>query len=393
MADYDAAEVRRVLKLHGHEVPERGKLSAANTGIYEQIIAEDGDYSGGVTTADFGLADPLIDMADIETGPAGAGDPAEEVTAERTPRGAGPRPAARARSLLQRGGDRGGGRRARPKRARTRHDWMPTGPVIERMWGELAWSARRLPPIQRIMAAQAPMVGVVLQDTARDTIFDRGLLQPIARGEEKLEAVNAVFGPLLWTTAIVRFGGFDVEPVLGGGGAPLLQDGQPVMRPVIDPHTGMPAWNDQTRVMIGGLRFSLMSWLRVGQRHAEEIIARAEELDELGDQADALIAFILSPPRPGQSFKDMQREARQRAGVFLHDEATGEPEDPGDAGGAAMPEPATPGHPARVAAALAVRDPGSFPYGPAPDPRTLGFLPPDPHTASQVVPRAPMPQA
>ena len=409
MSDHEPAEVRRVLKQRGHEVPARGVLSAANIALYEQIISEDGEYQGGVSAADFaapGSESPLPGMDDIDLGPAfddledqapgGAGDPGEERAEERTPRAAGGPPAgARARGFLR--GDRGGGGKARaPRRRRpkTKREWIPTGPLIERIWGEMAHAARKAPPLQRVMAAQAPMVGIVLQDATRGTIIDRGPLKWMARGEDRLEAVNATVGSLLWTAGIMRFGGFDVEPVTGADGRPVITEDGPLVRPVMDPETGLPAWNEFTQVMIGGLRLSLMSWLRVGQRHADEIIARAEELDELGDQADALIRFILSPPVPGQSFREMQREARQRAGVFLHGEADGQGDDDGgqgdELGGAADPAPAAAGHAPGAVVDLARR--GEHPYPPM-DPRTLGFTPPDAHVASQVVPRAPMPQA
>lgn len=407
MSDHEPAEVRRVLKLRGHEVPARGVLSAANIALYEQIISEDGTYQGGVTAADFdapGSEAPLPGMEDIDLaaelaaeleGEPAAGDQGEERAEERTPRGAGaPSAGARARGFLR--GDRGGGRAKRTRRrggGRARREWIPTGPMIERIWSELGHALRKAPPIQRVIAAQAPMVGVVLQDATRNTFVDRGVLQWMARGEDRIEAVNAVGGTLLWTAGIMRFGGFDVEPVMQDGRPVITEDG-PLVRPVVDPETGMPAWNEVTQVMIGGLRMSLMSWLRISQRHADEIIARAEQLDELAAQADALIRFILSPPVPGQSFRDMQREARQRAGVFLHGEASGEPagggEDQGEElGGAADPAPAAAGY-APGAVELARR--GEHPYPPM-DPRTMGFTPPDAHVASQVVPRAAMPQA
>lgn len=394
--DYDPAEIRRVLKEHGHDVPDKGKLSDANKALYADIKAG-GSYEGGVTLSDFDGADdpaPLPGMEDISVPPGALGqdppryaeDQAPELDAERTPRGAS---AGGARGLLgraRRPGRRargGGGGKSRPK-AKKPSEWVPTGPVVERFWGEMAWSMRKMPPLQRIMAAQAPMVGVTLQDATRDTFVDRIVMQRLARGEDRIEAVNAVFGPLFWTTMIIRFGGTELAPVLDAEtGMPVMTPAGPLVQPMRDEH-GAPVWNDQTKVMIGGLRLGLMSWLRVGQRRAEEIIARAEELDELGDQADALIAYILSPPKPGQSFRDMQAEARAAAGFY-----NGGPAAPAEGGASTASEPA----PAVPGAAVAVVPRGEHPYPPTPDPRTLSFLPPDPRMASQVVPRATMPQA
>jgi hypothetical protein len=401
--DPTAAEIRAFLRDRGQDVPERGNLSAEHRATYDRLVAEDqhdglfpvpeagpGDYEGGVTEADFPGADALEDSgggelaaAGIEAGPGRlAGDQAEELKPERPPR-----PAA--------GGPRGGrgrrARRAQPRNTRTRKaaDRIPAGPFIERLWTELAQAARKIPPIQRVMAAQAPMVGVVLGDAARGTFADP-VIQWAARGEERLEAVNGVFGPLLWTGLILRFGGFEVQPVMHEGRPVLLENGEPMVQPVIDPETGQPDWNDQTRVMIGGLRMSLMSWVRISQRHASEIIARAEEQEALGAQADALIAFILAPPTR-QSFRDMAREARQRTGVFLDDEAAGPPDDGGHQGGGAappVPDPAPAGA-GQAPGTYPARAESTQPYpGMAMDPRTLGFMPPDEYTTSQVVPRA-----
>lgn len=413
MNDATAAEIRRVLKDAGLDgVGDRGKLSAEHIAEYQRIIASQqrpglfplpdraGQYDGGVTEADFALGegDGGPELADIEIDPAELGGElghqGDELAEERPPRAAArPSPA---RSFLSRGQRASGqGRRkakakakARPRRAA---DQIPTGPFIERAWTELAQAARRIPPIQRVMAAQAPMVGVVLGDAAHGTFVDP-MLQWAARGEERLEAVNGVFGPLLWTGMIMRFGGFEVEQVMHEGKPVVDENGQPVVKPVMDPVTGQPDWNDQTRVMLGGLRMSLMSWIRISQRNAAEIIARAEEMEELGAQADALIAFILAPGNPRQSFRDMQREARQRVGVFLGDEATGDDRgDGGRQGGEPVPDPvpAAPGQAPGAAPDLA-----GHPYPDMRmDPRTLGFQPPDSYVTSQVVPRAALPQA
>lgn len=410
MTEPTAAEIRGFLKARGIEVGDKGKLSDDHKATYARLVTEEqhdgmfpapgpapGDYDGHVTEADFGplAADELAAAGvDIDPGALAAelGGQAEELGAERPPR---PAAAGQARPRLglpgrgrRRGKPRPAGKKAAPGKRRAER--VPTGPFIERAWTELAQAARRIPPIQRVMAAQAPMVGIVLGDAARNTFVDP-MLQWAARGEDKLEAVNGVFGPILWTGMILRFGGFEVEPVMNEGRPVIGQDGEPVIRPVIDPATGQPAWNDGTRVMIGGLRMSLMSWIRISQRHADEIIARAEEQEHLGAQADALIAFILSPPDPRRDFHDMAREARQRVGVFLHNEATGEPDDVvGD-----QAEEHVPGGPAPAGTGQAPGTvPGTHPYPEAAaDPRLMGFVPPDPHVSSQVVPRAAIAQA
>jgi hypothetical protein len=373
MTEATAAEIRGYLRNRGIDVPERGKLSDDHKATYDRMTGEDqhdglfpapgpasGEYDGHVTEADFGpLAADELAAAGVSIGRAELGGElggqAEELEAERRPRPAAGQDRPRL-GMPGRGRRRGKPRPATKKAApgKRRAERVPTGPFIERAWTELAQAARRIPPIQRVMAAQAPMVGVVLGDAARGLPVVDPMLQWAARGEDRLEAVNGVFGPILWTGLILRFGGFDVAPVLHEGKPVIGQDGEPVVRPVIDPATGQPAWNDGTRVMIGGLRMSLMSWIRISQRHAEEIIARAEEQEHLGAQADALISFILAPPDPRRDFHDMAREARQRVGVFLHGEATGQPDDGRRAGRRVHPRRPGPGR-GRVRARVRAR--------------------------------------
>lgn len=312
----------------GDEVTARGKLRRGLRDDYERAHGNapegDTDYDGSVTEADFGP--DAVDELDLERGR--LADEADEqrqaayVEPETTPRSTRPSPAerrgtaaARARSIWDRA--TGGTAAAAPQtrtgnkksasssssRRRATRPWVSTAGIIEHVWSQLAWAARPLPPVQKILAAQAPMVGVLLEDAARDTAIDRYVLQPAARAEDRLQAVNATLGPVLWTTAIALRG-------------QAMEDPQHPGEPLLD-ESGAPVWNEATRVMIGGLRFSLMSWLKVADKKADEIQQAAEELTELGDEADALIAWLLAPPDPGQSPKDVENEAKQRGRDFI----------------------------------------------------------------------------
>lgn len=317
------AEIRAWLRGRGQEVTARGKLRQAQRDEYAAAHGQpaaaagpagDTDYDGSVTEADFGP-----DAVDEY-------DQADELEAEQTPRSATP-PAtpkqrresatARARSIWSRatGGPESQTSSKKGKAAssssprRPVRPWVSTSGIIEHVWSQLAWAARPLPPVQKILAAQAPMVGVLLEDAARGTFIDRAILQPAARAEDRLQAVNATLGPVLWTTAIALRGQAMEDPQRPG--APLLDE------------NGAPVWNEATRVMVGGLRFSLMSWLRVGEKRADEIQAAAEELTQLGDEADALIAWLLAPPDPSKSAKDVENEAKQRGRDFIIREPSG----------------------------------------------------------------------
>lgn len=308
----------------GADVTARGKVRRELRDEYAAAHGDkpegDTDYDGSVTEADFGP--DAADELELERGR--LADEADEQRqadelAEQTPRSARPSPAARresatarARSIWSRatgaaaapqtrtGKGKPASSSSRPRRNTA--PWVSTAGIIEHVWSQLAWAARPLPPVQKILAAQAPMVGVLLEDAARDTAIDRYVLQPAARAEDRLQAVNATLGPVLWTTAIALRGQAMEDPKRPG--APLLDE------------NGAPVWNEATRVMVGGLRFSLMSWLKVADKKADEIKQAAEELTELGDEADALIAWLLAPP-DGSSPKDIENEARQRGREFI----------------------------------------------------------------------------
>ncbi len=234
-----------------------------------------------------------------------AAAPPEQRQAEQTPRSVTPpsgakKASARVSALW---GKRGKAKRSPRRRNPAR---VPTAAVIERLWSQAAWAARSVPPMQRLLAAQAGTAGIVLQDAIIGTPFDRPV-QAIARAEDKFEAANAMIGPPLWVVMIMKFGRVQTLPAGEGEDRPrvlLHEDGSPV-------------WEQSTAPLIAGLRFSLMSWLEVSQRNAEEIKERGEELTRYGQDADDLIRWIFSPPRPGQTASDIADEATARTAAFV----------------------------------------------------------------------------
>lgn len=289
----DPAVKRAVLREHGIEVPDKGRLSAENEAAYERLRQRPaGNYDGGVTAADFD--DDAEDASYDDQG-----------TEETTPRSVGGQRGNRqhAARLFGRVRDRAKADSGKkPRKARKRHPWVGTADVIEHFWSQLAWSARPIPPLQKILAAQAPTAGVVLQDALKGTIIDRGILQPVARFEDRAQAINAMAGPPIWTMMISMFGGAQIDPATN--------------KPMLD-GDGMYVFDNRTAPMVGGLRFSLMSWLKIASKSADEIMESANELTKLGEEADKLIQWILAPPEPGQSPKDMEKEARGKAMEFI----------------------------------------------------------------------------
>ena len=299
MSDDDPAVIRAALREHGIEVTARGRLRPEHIAAYQNLSG--GGYDAGVTAGDFDDAPPGDD-----------GDgPGPDMT-EATPRpGRGQRGTrktearARGRGMFRRA--RGAGK---PKAGAKKHKWVGTADVIEHFWSQLAWSARPIPPLQKILAAQAPMAGVILQDALRDTAIDRLALQPAARLEDRLQAVNAMVGPPAWVMMITAFGG----AVTDAEGNPVFDE------------DGNYVFDNRTQPLVGGLRFSLMSWLKIGGKKAAEIQASSEELIALGDEADELIRWILAPPDRGQSPRDAEKEATRRGAAFV---AAGQQREPG----------------------------------------------------------------
>ena len=298
MNDDQAAAKRAVLREHGIDVPDRGKLSAEHLAAYDRIREgrppqpSHGGYDSGVTDADFDQAGMEEATPRATTGQRGHKSRRPSQQASATARGL------------------WGKVKGKPKRGAKKHPWVSTSDVIEHFWSQLAWSARPLPPLQKILAAQAPMAGAVLEEATRDTFIDRMVLQPAARVENRLQAVNAMVGPPVFTLAIALQGRAMQAP----DGSPMTDE------------DGNYVYDSRTQMMIGGLRFSLMSWLKIGGKRAEEIKADAQALTDLGDQADDLIRWILAPPGQGQSPKDIEREAQRRGAEF----ATAAAARPGD---------------------------------------------------------------
>ena len=82
-----------------------------------------------------------------------------------------------------------------------------TAPTIADVWsgiGGLAIRSGNHAPLGRLMQWQAPVAGEMLDDAVKGTIVDRMVLQPVAKGRGRFDALGAVFGPPLIVMAIER---------------------------------------------------------------------------------------------------------------------------------------------------------------------------------------------
>ena len=267
----DPAAIRATLRQHGHDVPDRGRLSKDLLAAYEEITMNDDEpnlpasYDAGVGDGDFGTddGDDLLTAAEPpETPPARTGTAATAVPAERKPRRVRqPRPA----SLTDRVRGRGKTTRRRGKPA-VKRPRVPIDRFAGRIWeafGRLAVPVSQ--PIATTLNLQAPIAGMILEDLVKETFVDRAL-QPVVRAEEKAEKVLALVGP----------------PVLVGA---------------IQASQGLPPEQRAMReaILVPMLEESLTMWVRIAGDKLEAQQQRMADEGPVREQVRQLLATIFPP--------------------------------------------------------------------------------------------------
>lgn len=254
------------------EVPLRGPLPKGARDVYDQ-------------------AHPPATTAATEPPPPGP-DAGQDVTAagEQPPRTRRGRKAAKSR-LESFWKGRGGG--DKPKHRKPPRSTLQD--FAEDLWGDLAYFAGPVKPVQRMLLAQAPYAGVMLEDTVKGTVVDAAL-QPIARNAGALRAVNGIFGPPIFTAGIALTGQRDVK-------------------------TGEP--DARTKAMFLGLRYSLMQMSKVSGKQLAAVQEASEERIARGDQIDAFMDWLFdmrpAPPDGTGQHPDVSTEedAIRRAQTML----------------------------------------------------------------------------
>ena len=287
-------DVREWAKAKGIDIGSHGRIPAAVRDQYDaEHPASDADaaypepgpeYDGGVTAADF----------PPEPEPAEPGHPAE-VRPRRV------RTTASTRNrMLARWRKPKTGKTARPGRKLPR---VSIAGLIEDAWSQMAWAAAPLPPMQRLLYAQAPFAGVALEDALRDTMADR-VLQPVARAEEKAKAVGGLVMPPVALMA-----------VLATAPQPAEIENEDGTRVLAFPE---PTFAHKTALV--NLRWSLMLMAEVGQIHLDEYKAKAEAAAARGAMADEFMAWILGVELPPEVPVREEEEAVKRAQAMFGDQ-------------------------------------------------------------------------
>lgn len=276
-------DVREWLAQEGHPVKGHGRIPGELQAKYDDAHGAGsppdtehagpvppGDYDGGVTVADF-PPPPADDSG--QPAPAIPETRPRRVRAER----AGP-------LALLRGGARTKTGKPKPKRPAVRHARVSLTGLIEDAWSQLAWAAAPLPPMQKLLYAQAPFAGIALEDAVRDTAADKWL-QPIARAADKGKAVGGLFMPPMALMAV------------------LITAPQP--QQIDTPEGPQLVWPEPSTKHKGALlsfRWSLMLMAEAGAVRLDEYAAKAAANEERGRQADEFMAWILGadlPPEGG----------------------------------------------------------------------------------------------
>lgn len=255
----DPQDVREWARATGRQVGDRGRVPPALVAEYE-AAQETPDDSDAIVVS----APVLTSVPDV-----GASEdaPAVDVTPpprrpEQPPRG--PR---RRRFGTPKPADEPAGKKKRAS-LETFASWV---------WGLGGLALQQAPkstPVGRMLALQAPVAGVIVDDLAKGTVVDK-LLQPFARSSEKAEKAFALLGPPLLVGAI----------------------------------SANPALFD---VLAGPLKVAMLSWAEISEpamRQAErKAQAMAERLGEI--DVDAMIQALFADSLPSPEEEAAVRRAR-----------------------------------------------------------------------------------
>jgi hypothetical protein len=151
---------------------------------------------------------------------------------------------------------------------------IPVDRLIERGWDVLARMFQPVNlPVSRVLAFQAPVAGVMLEDVVKGTIVDL-VLQPIARAEAKLEVVGALAGPPAIVLALQL-----------PGNQPFNEDGSPNRAGAV-----------RHQVLMSALEESLMMWDEVTKSRMADVQEKVAANEARRKEVQTIIGMIFAPP-------------------------------------------------------------------------------------------------
>ena len=294
----------------------KGRLPASLLAEYDAAHAPADDYGPGASPADFDgpldfvtADDPSAqDLAhDVAADAAARGlyEPAGAAVAEERPS----RPHAR-RPRFSFPGSRVKDKGSPSTRKTFRR--VSIAPLIEDAYSDLAWAAAGIPPLRKLLQAQAPIAGVILDPVVQGTVADR-VLQPMARNYERMQVATALLGtPMFLMATLATAPEMVMRPMIHEDGTPMLgADGQPVVALV----PGNPSTQHQMAML--SLRYGVRAMADVAGGDAlGRVQERAEANAARDDQVNQFIAWLLGIPPEAVPEETEAREARD-AGLKL----------------------------------------------------------------------------
>ena len=280
------ADIREWATENGYQVGAKGRIPGNVKDAYD--AAHPG--ANGTPAPDYPDDDFESFFGDAESDSKPPADtPPPEDTAEtppRRPRGSSKAKGARPSWLP--------GTKKRTGRKKPAHPRVSTENILGGIWRGGAKLLTPLPPLQRTLRMQAPVAGMLLDDTVKDTFIDP-LLQPLARIAAKGKEVQALVGPPAFVSAIMAH-----------------QIQRASMDPPREPHPLFMA------IATEGLRNSLMAWMDVSGPKFEEAMRHEAEFEaKYGSSVDDMIAMIFAAPPADEEAMMAEEEAIKRAQGIL----------------------------------------------------------------------------
>jgi hypothetical protein len=317
---------RRVwLAANGHPELEKGKgripaglAAEADEGIAQDLAAA-ADWGPGAGPDAFVEADdpepPEEDLGDapglappgIGQAP-GAGAAAAEERPQRPQRPKAARPAWPWSARAQ---------QPKPARPKPKHKRLTVAPLIEDTCADLAWAARGIPPLQRLLYAEAPIMGVILDPHVKDTVADR-VLQPVARNYERSKVAAALVGTPAFLMSTLATAPQPVIEVDADGAQRVAWE---VIQTPEGPQQVMrmtPATPQHMASMLG-LRYCVKALAQLSGDAMTRVQARAAENESINGQVDDFMGWLLGvevpPDRDATAAQDGAAAGLRLAGV------------------------------------------------------------------------------
>lgn len=292
----NTTDIREWAKAQGLKVGAKGPPSEEIRTAYAEA------HNGAEAYPGDGAEDPAgTAVSAASAPPAAPPDPRQAERAPARPRAA---PGPRGRWVDRLRGGPSAGPRARPAaKAGKKLPRVSLASLIEDAWSQMAFASSGIPPMQRLLQAQAPFSALALEDALAGTVIDRAL-QPVARAEDKAKAIGGVMFPPI---ALMM--------VLATAPVPEVVDGTD------PPQYVFPQPTTQHKAALMTLRWSLMLWSEAGEARLDEYRARAEATSERGAQADRFMMFILGYEDPGAAAGGDDGQGAEAAAVNAEDEA------------------------------------------------------------------------